>query len=229
MTIQNFFDKLFGNPAAVFLRKLILYSLELYLLLILITKAAFILSISFDGFFTGLVESFFRAIFDNVLSENVSEFITDNDILAEKEVLTGSPTFWSYIGNYISIFYTNLKNEPNPLLKITMIFKSLVLLAIVSLMIYHVFIESIKSLKSRWFILVILKIVIVFIFLLTGAATFLALIDSGSFLNYGTLFSFNMIRSCFAEQKLLILFVFLTAARDVFLSGIAAIRGSDIG
>ena len=220
MTFQSLSKQFFGNPAAIFLRRLMLYSLELYLLLILITKSAFLMSISFDGFFTGLVESFFRAIFDNLLSENVSEFITNDATEAVIEI----PSIWSYIGNYFSIFYSNLKAEPNPLLKITMIFKSLVLFSFVSLIIYHVVLESIKALKTRWFVLIILKIIAVFIFLITGAATYLALIDSGNFLNYGTLFSFNMVRSCFAEQKLLILFIFLTAARDVILHAVSIIK-----
>lgn len=224
MTFQSLSRQFFGNPAAIFLRRLILYSLELYLLLILITKSAFLMSISFDGFFTGLIESFFRAIFDNVLSENVSEFITNNDVLAEKKSVVENPSIWSYIGNYFSIFYSNLKAEPNPLLKITMIFKSLVLFSFVSLMIYHIFLQSMKALKYKWFILLILKVIVVTLFLLTGAATYLALIDSGNFLNYGTLFSFNMVRSCFAEQKLLILFIFLTAARDVILHAVSIIK-----
>jgi len=222
MTFQSFSKQLLGNPAAIFLRRIVFYTLELYLLLILITKSAFLISIAFDNFFTGLFERFFSLIFDNFISDDISNILRGTTEETTKDIEI--PTIWNYVGNYIGIFYTNLKEEPNALLKITMIFKSLILFSFVFLMIYHVTIQSIKSLRYKWVVLIFLKVLAVFIFLITGAATFLALIDSGSFFEYGTLFSLNMVRSCFAQQKLLILFVFLTAGRDVILQAAGSMR-----
>jgi hypothetical protein len=224
MTFQSFTQQLFGNPAAVFLRKLLIFALEVYLLLILVTKSAFVMSVTFDHFFTNLIESFFRFVFDNVFSENINHFIENNNVFAENEIIDQTPGIWSYIGNYIDIFYNNLKTEPHALRKIVMIFKALVLFSFVFMMIYHIFTQSVKALQYKWVVYIVLKVIIVFLFLLTGAANYLALIDSGHFFNYGTLFSFNMIRSCFAEQKLVILIVFITAARDVVLYAFASIK-----
>ena len=224
MTFQSLAKQFFGNPAAMFLWRLIFYSLELYLLLILITKAAFLVSFTFDNFFTGIIESIFSAVFDNLLTENITDMFRDTDTLNQAGEEIEIPTVWGYVGNYWSIFYDNLVAEPNPLLKVTMIFKLIILFSVVFLMSYHIAGQSLKSLRYKWVILIVLKIIAIFMFLMVGASNYLALIDSGSFFNYGTLFSFNMIRSCFSGQKLLILFIFFTAARDIVLHALTVFK-----
>jgi len=224
MSLQSFSQQLFGNPAAVFLRKLLMFALELYLLLILVTKAAFIMSVTFDNFFTGVLETIFRIIFDNVFSETVNNFLEKNEIFASSATDPRLQSIWSYIGNYIDIFYNNLKAEPNALLKITMIFKALVLFSLVFFILYHIFMQSMKALHYKWAFYVLFKMTVVALFLIAGAANFLALIDSGNFFNYGTLFSFNAVRWCFADQKLLVLIVFITAARDVILHAFTVMK-----
>lgn len=197
-------------------------SLELYLALILITRSAYLVTESFDGVFNHLFQKVFVTIYDREL---IHEFVTGQselDLTSRAEELVDDKKLVSFlmleeIEGYFKTFFDNIMFVSNPLRKIMMILKALTILSFVAMMIYHLVLQNFKVKAMKRFFLDLLKIVALSVFLLTGASVYIAHLEPYRVFELGNVFSFNAVRDCFLNNKLIIAIFYGIALRDLLL------------
>lgn len=217
----TFFTKVFRSKPA----NLLYMIFEIYLVLIIVTKAAFLISTTFDAYFSGLFDRLFSnmvniSVIDYTLGESESMFPENLDVI-KKQTSLKSLLMWEHIKNYGLLYLKNIANQDHALLKITLFLKGILIFTLIGVPIFQVLVQNVndflKNTTRRVLRLVVLvfKLLAIGSFLLMGAFNYMALLDPDRVWELAGIFSFNDVRDCFLQNKLLILLIFLITASDI--------------
>jgi len=199
-SLMRFIKDIAASPFVVITFKYFQFYFLLLITLIFIVRGSEevnrIFDLYFKSFFSDLISTQFKGVIDD---------------------LKDSPSLFM-VGLYsklFSAFIDNLIEQPNPLLKILMIGKALLVLLLAMGIIYQVFYQSIKY-RNVSVILMIIKLYVIFVFVSIGSFHVIKSIDSSSFWDLGQMFVRDVFKDAFLKHKLVNILVFMVGVFDIF-------------
>ncbi len=156
----------------------------------------------------GIFDQFFKNFFGTILDGNFHETI--NGMEKVHRLL-----LFQFYGESFGKFVDILNDQTHPVLKIILLIKAVLLLAVMAAVLFHIFNQTLKH-RNMGFLFTGIKLFMMFAYITCGASVILSSFDSDKVLEFGGMYSVPNLKPAMLEHKLLIIVLTIIAVFDIY-------------